>query len=60
MTATAWQDSFTEGYNMVESSRRSIEAGARWEPKAVEVRRCVVTKDTVDQFLKDHPDAIGQ
>ena len=61
MTATAWQDSFTEGYNMVEHHRRDrsrpATAGSRRPSKC---RRCVVTKDTVEQFLKDHPDAIGQ
>ncbi len=60
MTATAWQDSFTEGYNMVGIIDEAIKAGDAWQPKAVEVPAVVVTKDTVDQFLKDHPDAIGQ
>ena len=60
MTATAWQDSFTEGYNMVGIIDEAIKAGGAWQPKAVEVPAVVVTKDTVDQFLKDHPDAIGQ
>jgi ribose transport system substrate-binding protein len=60
MTATAWQDSFTEGYNMLGIIDEAIKAGDAWQPKAVEVPAVVVTKDTVDQFLKDHPDAIGQ
>jgi ribose transport system substrate-binding protein len=60
MTATAWQDSFTEGYNMLGIIEEAIAAGAGWEPKAVEVTAVVVTKDNVEQFLKDHPDAIGQ
>jgi ribose transport system substrate-binding protein len=60
MTATAWQDSFTEGYNMVGIIDEAIKAGGAWQPKAVEVPAVVVTKDTVDQFLKEHPDAIGQ
>lgn len=60
MTATAWQDSFTEGYNMIGIIDEAIKAGDAWQPKAVEVPAVVVTKDTVDQFLKDHPDAIGQ
>ncbi len=38
MTATAWQDSFTEGYNMVEACiDETIKAGDGWQPKAVEV-----------------------
>jgi ribose transport system substrate-binding protein len=60
MTATAWQDSFTEGYNMLGIIEEAMAAGAGWEPKAVEVPAVVVTKDNVEQFIKDHPDAIGQ
>jgi ribose transport system substrate-binding protein len=60
MTATAWQDSFTEGYNMVGILDEAIAAGEGWEPKAAEVPAVVVTKDSVEQFLKDHPEAIGQ
>jgi len=58
MTATAWQDSFTEGYNMVKMLKEIKDAGANWQPKAVEVPAVLVTKDTVEGFLKDHPDAI--
>jgi ribose transport system substrate-binding protein len=58
MTATAWQDSFTEGYNMVKMLKEIKDAGASWQPKAVEVPAVLVTKDTVDGFLKEHPDAI--
>jgi len=60
MTATAWQDSFTEGYNMLGIIEDAMKAGGGWQAKAVEVPAVVVTKDTVDAFLKDHPDAIGQ
>jgi ribose transport system substrate-binding protein len=60
MTATAWQDSFTEGYNMLGIIQKAIDAGAEWKPQAVEVPAVVVTKDNVEQFVKDHPDAIGQ
>ena len=37
-----------------------MKAGASWQPKAVEVPAVLVTKDTVEAFLKEHPDAIGQ
>jgi ribose transport system substrate-binding protein len=59
MTATAWQDSFTEGEVMVKTLKQVLDQGAAWQPKAVEVPAVVVTKDTVDQFVKDHPDAVG-
>jgi len=60
MTATAWQDSFTEGYNMLGIIEDALKAGSSWQAKAAEVPAIVVTKDTVDAFLKEHPDAIGQ
>jgi ribose transport system substrate-binding protein len=58
MTATAWQDSFTEGYNMTKMLKEIKDGGASWQPKAVEVPAVLVTKDTVEGFLKEHPDAI--
>jgi ribose transport system substrate-binding protein len=58
MTATAWQDSYTEGYNMVKLLPEISKAGANWQPKAVEVPAVLVTKETVEKFVADHPDAI--
>ncbi|AZO00824.1 sugar ABC transporter substrate-binding protein [Mesorhizobium sp. M9A.F.Ca.ET.002.03.1.2] len=58
MTATAWQDSFTEGYNMVKMLKDIKDAGAAWQAKAAEVPAVLVTKETADAFLEDHPEAI--
>ncbi len=58
MTATAWQDSYTEGYNMISLLQEIADAGDAWEPKAVEVPAVLVTQETVEAFLADHPDAI--
>jgi len=58
MTATAWEDSFTEGYEMTKLLVEIKKAGADWQPKAVEVPAVLITKDTVDGFLKDHPEAL--
>jgi ribose transport system substrate-binding protein len=58
MTATAWQDSFTEGYQMVKMLAEIKEAGANWTPKAAEVPAVLVTEETVGQFVKDHPEAL--
>jgi ribose transport system substrate-binding protein len=58
MTATAWQDSYTEGYNMIHMLPDIQKAGAGWQPKAAEVPAVLVTKETVEKFLADHPDAI--
>ena len=58
MTATAWQDSYTEGYNMIKLLPEIVKAGASWTPKAVEVPAVLVTSDTIDKFLADHPAAL--
>jgi ribose transport system substrate-binding protein len=58
MTATAWQDSYTEGYNMVKLMPDIVKAGADWKPKAVEVPAVLVTSETIDKFLADHPNAL--
>jgi len=58
MTATAWQDSYTEGYNMIKLLPEIQKAGADWQPKAVEVQAVLVTKDTIEKFVADHPDAL--
>jgi ribose transport system substrate-binding protein len=60
MTATAWQDSYTEGYRMVKLLKEIKTAGASWKPKAAEVPPILITKENVEQFIKDHPGAIGQ
>ena len=60
MTATAWEDSYQEGYRMVKLLKDIKAAGSGWVPEAVEVPAVLVTKDNVDGFLKEHPDAIGR
>jgi ribose transport system substrate-binding protein len=58
MTASAWQDSYTEGSNMIKLLPEIVKAGASWTPKAVEVPAVLVTKDSIDKFLADHPAAL--
>jgi ribose transport system substrate-binding protein len=58
MTATAWQDSYTEGLNMINMIKEIKDAGDAWQPKAAEVPAVLVTQATVEQFLSDHPEAI--
>ena len=58
MAATAWQDSFSEGYNMVKMIEEIKAAGTGWQPKAAEVPAVLVTGETVDAFLAEHPEAI--
>ncbi len=60
MTATAWEDSYTEGYRMVKLLAAIRAAGANWTPRAAEVPAVLVTQQNVAQFIKDHPDALGK
>lgn len=59
MTATAWQNSYEEGKVMVEKFEESIAAGDSWEPVAAEVPAVIIDADTVEQFITDHPESIG-
>ena len=58
MTATAWQDSYTEDANMIKLLPEIVKAGASWTPKAVEVPAVLVTAGNIDKFLADHPAAV--
>jgi len=60
MTATAWQDSAGEGVVMVQTLAEVVKAGAGWQPKAVEVPAVVITPETVEDFAKQHPEALGK
>jgi len=58
MTATAWEDAAAEAAKTVETLKQAIKDGDSWTPIAAEVAPIVVTKDNVEQFIKDHPEAI--
>ena len=58
MTATAWQDSFTEGSNMIKLLPEIVKAGPNWTPKAVEVPAVLVASANIDKFLADNPAAL--
>ena len=58
MTATAWQDSYTEGSNMIKLLPEIVKAGPGWTPKAVEVPAVLVSSENIDKFLADHPAAL--
>lgn len=59
MTATAWEDSRKEGYDMVKLLPEIIKAKADWQPKAVEVPAVLITADNVKAFIAEHPEAVG-
>ena len=58
MTATAWQDSATEGTRLVEAIDAAIKQGSRWQPQTVDVPPVIVTRANIDQFAAAHPDAV--
>ncbi len=58
MTATAWQDSYTEGIGLVEAFEDILEQGDAWEPKAVEIEPVIITADTVADFIATYPEAV--
>jgi ribose transport system substrate-binding protein len=58
MTATAWQDTASEGVTLVDVLDDAIKAGKDWTPKTVDVPAVVVTKDTVEEFVKEHPESL--
>ena len=58
MRATAWQDSYTEGSNMIKLLPEIVKAGPGWTPKAVEVPAVLVSSENIDKFLADHPAAL--
>jgi len=59
MTQVVWQDGETEGQDMMQGAIDSIKAGSSWKPKTYDVPGVVVTKDNIDSFLADHPDALS-
>lgn len=59
MDATAWQNSYEEGKVMVQKFEEAIAAGDSWEPTAAEVPAVVIDADSVEQFIADHPESVG-
>lgn len=58
MTATSYAQVEEEGKVMFQTLLDARQAGASWQPKAVEVPVIVVNNQSVEQFIKDHPEAI--
>ncbi|WP_244446343.1 sugar ABC transporter substrate-binding protein [Devosia riboflavina] len=59
MTASAWQDSYAEGYEMVKVIKTILEEGDGWEPRAAEVPAVLVTRENVEEFVAAHPEVLG-
>ncbi len=58
MTATAWQDSYSEGLKMVEIFQQILAAGGKFEPIAAEIEPVIISKETVEDFIKKYPESI--
>jgi ribose transport system substrate-binding protein len=58
MTATTWQDTAREGVTLVDVLDDAMKAGKDWKPKTIDVPAVVVTKETVDAFVKEHPESL--
>lgn len=58
LTATVYEDGATEGETMFSTTQEAMAAGASWQQKTVDVDGILVTADTVEQFVKDHPEAL--
>ena len=56
MAATLWVDLRSAGTILVDAIPEIMQAGASWQPKSVVPANVVVTKDNLDDFLKQHPD----
>lgn len=58
LTATVYEDSVTEGTTMFTTTLEAIAAGDGWEPQTIDVPSVLVTADTVEQFVAEHPEAL--
>lgn len=58
MTATAWQDSYTEGVKMVEIFEQIVNTEGEWEPIAAEVEPVIINAESVEAFIKEYPESI--
>ena len=59
MTQIIWQDGFTEGLELFQAILDEEEAGDAWESKTIDVPGVLVDSETIDDFLTEHPDALG-
>ena len=58
LTATVYEDGVKEGATMFSKTLEIIEKGGSSKAEKVDVPGVLVTKDTIDAFLADHPEAL--
>ena len=59
MTATIWEDSYMEGYSLAQEYETIVEEGDAYEKGYKEYPGVLITAETVDEFMEEHPEAIG-
>ena len=60
MTATIWEDSYMEGYKLAEEYETIVAEGDAYEKGYKEYPGVLITAETVDAFIEEHPEAVGQ
>lgn len=58
LTATVYEDATLEGRTMFEKTLEAIEDGTITESQVIDVPGVLVTSDTIDAFLEEHPEAL--
>lgn len=58
LTATTWQNTAREGVMLVDILDDAVKAGKEWKPATVDVPAILVTKETVEAFIKEHPESL--
>ncbi|HEY8588245.1 MAG TPA: sugar ABC transporter substrate-binding protein [Naasia sp.] len=58
LTATVYEDGVLEGRTMFEETLAILEDGASGEPETIDVPGVLVTADTIEDFLTEHPEAL--
>jgi ribose transport system substrate-binding protein len=58
MTATDWENSNSEGIQLVDTIDQITSAGSNWKPKMIDVPGVLVDSSSVSSFLQQHPEAL--
>jgi ribose transport system substrate-binding protein len=59
MTATIWEDSYMEGYLLAKEFETIKEQGDAYVPGYKEYEGYLITAETVDAFMREHPEALN-
>ena len=59
MTSTIWEDSYMEGYLLAQEFETIKEQGKNYVPGYKEYEGYLITTETVEAFMKEHPEALN-